>query len=62
MEWVKCVCGNEEFKITLEGIAYCSKCMNPLMKEIKIPLRKTPPDMPDYIGPERPDVPGPLKF
>jgi hypothetical protein len=62
MEWVKCVCGHEEFKLTQEGIAYCSKCMNPLMKEIRTPIRGTPPDIPDYIGPDHPDVPDPLKF
>ncbi|MEA2053751.1 MAG: hypothetical protein U9O96_01340 [Candidatus Thermoplasmatota archaeon] len=62
MEWIKCVCGNEEFKITPAGIAYCSKCMQPLEQEIRIPTRRATPDMPDYKGPEHPDIPGPLKF
>ena len=62
MEWIKCECGNDTFKISLNGIAYCSKCMKPLEKEIKVPLRKPLPDIPEPKSPNHPDIPGLLKF
>ncbi|RLF47513.1 MAG: hypothetical protein DRN29_02305 [Thermoplasmata archaeon] len=62
MEWIKCECGNEEFKISTMAIAYCSKCMKPLEKEIKVPLRRPFPNIPEPISPNHPDIRGPLKF
>lgn len=63
MEWIKCECGNEEFKISIKGVAYCTKCMRPLEKEVKIPLKKPPfPDVPEPKHPNHPDIHGPLKF
>lgn len=64
MEWIRCSCGNEEFKISKLGVAYCARCMKPLEIELKIPGRAPEPRLPE---PKRdllphPDVPGYLRI
>ena len=64
MEWIRCSCGNEEFKISKLGVAYCARCMKPLEIELRIPSRAPEPRLPE---PKRdllphPDVPGYLRI
>lgn len=62
MEWIKCPCGSEEFKISKTGVAYCAKCMKPLEWEIKLPIKPSPKIPIEPEPPEHPDIPGHLKF
>jgi len=64
LQWIKCPgCGNDLFRIRLDGLAQCSRCGRPL----EIPTRERRPRIPspypeqppEYPEPYHPDIKGP---